>query len=41
MVANGGWATDHCQGRQPPEAGAEGPPLQWSVAQPQSTPRID
>jgi hypothetical protein len=23
-----GELTDHCQGRQPPEAGAEGPPLQ-------------
>ena len=36
-----GWAADHCQGRQPPKAGAEGPPLQWSAAQPQSAPRID
>ncbi|MEA2737765.1 MAG: hypothetical protein QOH05_1072 [Acetobacteraceae bacterium] len=38
MVANDGWVADPCQGRQPPKAGAEGPPLQGSAAQPQSTP---
>ena len=37
---HGGWAAHHSQGRQPPKAGAEGPPLQGSAAQPQSTPEV-
>jgi hypothetical protein len=41
MVANDGWAASHCQGRKPPKAGAEGPPLQWFAAQPHSAPRIE
>jgi hypothetical protein len=40
MVASEGWAAIHCQGRQPPKAGAEGPPLQWFAVQPQLSSRL-